>query len=305
MREELGGMKAYSISSAIHTVNAPSAQRVDHLIDWIREANELLRKELDLSPANPVVKNIVSHLSLQLRSRFLPEEIQAVLSNDYIRKNQRQLRDKLSEAEFLAELNDSRAIGNSESSASDTLTGLSAWTIYSALVGQELSTLRPFIRQRGRAEKLPIIFVGSGPMPLSAIILHQLSDANVVCLEMDSVAYDASCLLIERLGLADKVTVVMGNGSEFDYSSCSQIFVASLVRNKMEVLERINQTAYDPLVAIRTAEGMRQIMYEAIDETDLSKQGWRILARTSPQENLVINSTLFLERKNNSNATTG
>jgi len=142
-------------------------------------------------------------------------------------------------------------------------------------------------------------------MPLSSIILHQLSDANVICLEMDSVAYDASCLLLERLGLADKVTVVIGNGSEFDYSSYSQIFVASLVRNKMEVLERIHQTASDPLVAIRTAEGMRQIMYEAIDEVHLNRQGWRILGRTYPQENLVINSTLFLERMNNPNATSG
>ncbi|RJX39559.1 nicotianamine synthase [Paenibacillus pinisoli] len=294
-------MKAYSISSAIHTVNAPSTQRVDHLIDWIRKANELLQKELDLSPANPVVKNIVNHLSLQLRSRYLPEEIQSVLSHEYIRMNQRQLRDKLSEAEFLAELSDSRAIGNSESSVLDTLTGLSAWTIYSALVSQELSMLYPFIREKGSADKLPIIFVGSGPMPLSGIILHQLSNANVICLEMDSIAYDASCLLLERLGLTGKVTVVMGNGSQFDYSPYRHIFVASLVHNKQEVLERIIHTASDPIVAIRTAEGMRQIMYEAIDEADLSKQGWRILGRTCPIENLVINSTLFLERVQNQN----
>lgn len=289
-------MKACSISSVNHTVNAPTTQRVDHLIDWICEANKLLQKEFDLSPANPVVKNIVSHLSLQLRSRYLPEEIQSVLNHEYIRMNHRQLQDKLSEAEFLAELNDSRAIGHSDgsSSALDALTGLSAWMIYSALVSQELSMLRSFIHGKGRAEKPPIIFVGSGPMPLSAIILHQLSDADVICLEMDSAAYDASCILLMRLGLANKVTVVLGNGSEFDYSSYSQIFVASLVRNKMEVLERIIHTASDPIVAIRTAEGMRQIMYEAINEAHLNKQGWQILGRTCPQENVVINSTLFL-----------
>lgn len=292
-------MKGYSISSAIHTVNAPSKQRVDQLIDIIRESNELLQKELDLSPANHAVKNIVSQLTLQLRSRYSPEEIQSVLSHEYIRMNQRPLRDMLSEAEFLAELTDSRIICNSEHSVVDALKGLPAWTIYRALVSQELSTLHPFIRERDRAEKEPIIFVGSGPMPLSSIILHQLSETNVTCLEMDSVAYDASCFLLERLGLTDKVTVVMQNGAEFDYSSYSQIFVASLVRNKKEVLERIIHTAADPLVAVRTAEGMRQIMYEAIDESDLIKQGWRILGRTCPEENLVINSTLFLERVNN------
>jgi len=293
-------MKAYSTSSTVHTVNASRTQTVDNLIDFIREANELLQKELDLSPANHFVKNVISHLSLQLRAPYLPEEIQSVLSNEYIRINHRKLQDKLSEAEFLAELNDSRAICNSERSDLEPLIRLSTWTIYRALVSQELTTLRQFIREGGRAERLPIIFVGSGPLPLSSIILHQLSDMNVICLEMNSVAYDASRLVLERLGLADKVTVVMGNGSEFDYSPYSQIFVASLVRNKMEVLEQIIQTTSDSVVAVRTAEGIRQIMYEAIDEAHLDKQGWRILGRTCPKENLVINSTLFLERVKNS-----
>jgi len=269
---------------------------VDNLITYICEANELLQKEIDMSPANQLVTNITSHLSLQLRSHYLPEEIQSVLSNEYIRMNQRKLQDKLSEAEFLAELSDSRDICKSKSSTSDILTKLPTWNIYKALVSQELSMLRKFIGHEDRLKKLPLIFVGSGPMPLSAIMLHLLSAVEVICVEMDSAAYEASCLLLEHLGLADKVKVVLENGSNFDYSSYSQIFVASLVRNKMEVLEQITQTTSDPLVAVRTAEGLRQIMYEAIDESQLNRQGWQILGRTSPDENLVINSTLFIER---------
>ncbi|HIW35183.1 MAG TPA: hypothetical protein IAA29_20620 [Candidatus Paenibacillus intestinavium] len=290
-------MKAYSTGQTIHTVSAPRIQMVDNLIAFIRDANEFLQKELDLSPANQLVTNIISQLSLQLRSCYLPEEIQSVLSNDYIRTNQRKLQDKLSEAEFLAELSHSRNISKSDSFVLDTLKSLPYWNIYKALVSQELSILRKFIGQDDFTEQLPIVFVGSGPMPLSAIILHLLGDMKVVCLEMDSVAYDASCFLLESLGLADKVTVVMGNGSEYDYSSYNQIFVASLVRNKLEVLEQITLTSSDPLVAVRTAEGTRQIIYEAIDESQLNKQGWRILGRSCPEENLVINSTLFLERE--------
>ncbi|MCR8657549.1 nicotianamine synthase family protein [Paenibacillus endoradicis] len=292
-------MKVYPTSSTIHTVNASRIQMVDNLITFIREANELLQKELDLSPANQLVTRIISQLSLQLRSHYSPEEIQTVLSNDYIRMNQRNLQDKLSEAECLVELSDSRDICKSESSVLDILTKLPYWNIYKALVSQELTRLRQFIREDVQTEKLPIIFVGSGPMPLSPIILHLLGDVKIICLEMDSAAYDASCILLERLGLEDNVTVVMGNGSEFDYSSYRQIFVASLVRNKKEVLEQIIRTNSDPLVAVRTAEGMKKIMYESIDESQLNKQGWRILGRTCPEENLVINSTLFLERGTN------
>lgn len=287
-----------STGSIILTGNESMMQIVDNFICFIREANELLEKELDLSPANQLVTNIIRHLSILLRSRYLPEEIQAVLSNEYIRKNQRKLQDKLSEAEFLAELSDSLHICKSEDSVLDTVTRLPNWNVYMALVSQELSTLRQFIPEDGQTEKSPIVFVGSGPMPLSPIILHLLGNKEVICLEMDSVAYNASSLLIEHMGLETKVTVVMENGSEFDYSAYNRIFVASLVRNKRAVLEQICRTSPNPLVAIRTAEGMRQIMYEAIDESQLNKQGWRILGRTCPEDNLVINSTLFLDRFN-------
>ncbi|MWV44661.1 hypothetical protein GRF59_13665 [Paenibacillus sp. HJL G12] len=288
-------MKASSTGSIIHTGNESGMQRVDSFIAFIREANELLQKETDISPANPLVTDIISHLLLQLRSRYVPEEVQVVLNNEYIRMNQQRLQDKLSEAEFLVELRDSRHFCNLEGPALDIVTSLPNWNSYISLVSQELHILRQFIRQDGHAKKSPIIFVGSGPMPISPIILHLIGGEEVVCLEMDSVAYDASCKLLEHLSLEDKVTVVMGNGSEFDYSSYSRIFVASLVRNKQAVLEQISRTSGDPLVAVRTAEGMKRIMYEAIDESQLNKQGWRILGRTCPEENLVINSTLFLE----------
>jgi len=283
----------------ILTGNTLRMKLVDSFIATICEVNELLQKELDLSPANQLVTNIIRRFTYQLRSRYLPEEIQAVLSSEYVRMNQRQLQDKLSEAEFLAELGDSRRICESGDFVLETFTRLPNWNIYMALVSKELSTLRRFIREDSLAEKSAIVFVGSGPMPLSPIILHLFGDVEVICLEMDTAAYDASSSLLEHLGLGTKVSVIMKNGSDFDYSAYSRIFVASLVRNKQAVLEQISRTSPNPLVAIRTAEGMRQIMYEAVDESQLNKQGWRILGRTRPDDNLVINSTLFLDRVNN------
>lgn len=293
-------MNVYSASSAIHTVNTPRRQSIENLIALIREAHERLQKEVDLSPANPLVTSMINYLSMQLRFSYAPEEVSFVLNNSYIQANQRSLQDKLSEAEFLAELQDCRDICQSEQPLLETLRMLSTWNIYESLVSQELSVLCQLIQQDGHLVKLPIVFVGSGPMPLSGILIHLLSDREVICLEMDAVAYTASCEMIERLGLTDKVTVVKGNGSEFNYHSCGAIFVASLVQNKMDVLDQIAQTASATLVAVRTAEGIRQIRYQAIDESQLNEQGWRIVGRTSPDENLVINSTLFLERVSNS-----
>lgn len=288
-------MEVYSSGSILLTSNTTRIQMVDGFIAFIREVNELLQKEVDLSPANQLVTNMIRRLSLQLRSHYLPEEVQAVLSNEYIRMNQRNLQDKLSEAEFLVELGDSLHISKSEDSVLDNIRRLSYWNIYMALVSEELSTLRRITRADGQKEKSRIVFVGSGPMPLSPIILHLIGDVEVLCLEIDPVAYDSSCFLLERMGLGNKVTVVLENGSDFDYSSYSRVFVASLVRDKLGVLNQIKRTSPDSLVAVRTAEGMKRIMYEAVDESQLKKQGWRILTRTWPEETLVINSTLFLE----------
>lgn len=118
----------------------------------------------------------------------------------------------------------------------------------------------------------------------------------MICLEFDAAAYEASCSLLQYMGLADRVRVIMEDGATYDYGAYSNVIVASLVRNKLAVLEQISRTSPDCLVAVRTAEEMRQIMYEAIDERQLTALGWRLLARTLPIENLVINSTLFLAR---------
>ncbi|WP_435164313.1 nicotianamine synthase family protein [Paenibacillus glycanilyticus] len=290
-------MEGYSTGTAASAGSLPRWQVVDDFIAFIREANELLQKEIDLSPANQLVTSVISRIFAQLRSRYLPEEVQAVLSNEYIQTHKRQLQDKLSEAEFLTELTDSRQAREAQDSGLDAVRNLPNWSVYIALVRKELDTLRGFTDPDSRLEQAPVVFVGSGPMPLSPIIFYLLGDVEVVCLEKDAVAYEASCLLLEHIGLGSKVKVVLENGANYDYGPYKRIFVASLVRNKQAVLEQISRTASDPLVAMRTAEGMKQIMYEAIDEEVLENEGWHILGRTQPDEGLVINSTLFLKHK--------
>jgi protein-L-isoaspartate O-methyltransferase len=97
-------------------------------------------------------------------------------------------------------------------------------------------------------------------------MLQLFGNTEVVALEKDAKVYEASRTLLGRMGLESKVIVKLEEGANFDYSDYDAIFVASLVRNKREVLERISRTSPQTLVAVRTAEGIRQIMYEAIDE---------------------------------------
>ncbi|MDF2836897.1 MAG: Nicotianamine synthase, partial [Paenibacillus sp.] len=250
----------------------------DDLIALVHETYESLKEESDYSPANQRVTGIIKRLSQRLRCAFIKEDevVQAVLANEFVRSNLRSLRRILSRAEFLAELHDSRQLTRSKDSVIDHIGRLSYWNVYVSLVGKELAMLRRLnSRHGGHAnENSPIVFVGSGPLPLSPIVLNRFGGNEIICLEMDSEAYEASCMLLERAGLSNGVKIIQVNGSEFDYSGCNRIFLASLVQNKTEVLNRIAQSSPNPLVAIRTAEGIRQIMYEAVDETHMNELGW-------------------------------
>lgn len=271
-------------------------REANDLIAIVQETFESLKQESDLAPSNQRVTNIIKRLSNRLRCSYINEDVQAVLANEYVRSNLSHLRQLLSRAEFLAELHDSRQMLRSDLSVFESISHLSYWNAYVSLVGKELDMLRLLNGQAGERANSKVVFVGSGPLPLSPILLHRIEGCEVICLDMDVDACETSGLLLERAGISKGVRVVRANGADFDYSGCQRITVASLVQDKPAVLNRIARSASNPLVAIRTAVGMKQIMYESIDESLLSEHGWRIQGRTEPQERLVINSTLFLER---------
>lgn len=270
------------------------AHTVDDFIALVREVGEVLARETDLSPANEAVTAMIDRLKHRLRMPYTPAEIQSVLRNEHIRRLHRELLVNLSEAESQTELFDARQLCRSGQSGLDMITRLSYWGIYEALVSRELDLLRRLSREQELSDA-PAVFVGSGPLPLSAILLRLYSHMEVICLEIDAAACETSRALLHRLGLEEHVVVLQQNGASFDYSPYRSVFVASLVTNKLQVLEQIRRTRPDALVAVRTAEGMRQLMYETLDETLLQARGWDILERTSPQEGLVINSTLFMK----------
>lgn len=285
---------AARMEAAIQAEEAVGKSKAHDLIQTIIRASELLGSEKDLSPANRRVTEIVGRLSAMLRIDYLPEEVEAVLHHECLLSNANSLREKLGEAEFLAELADAKRMVARGIAGLESLVRLPYWDIYVALVSAEIAELRSIEGRAGLQDGSPIVFVGGGPMPLSPILAQLLSGHEVVCLDMNPAACEASFRLLQKAGLETKIKVVTEDGASFDYSSCRCVFVASLVQNKLEVLQRIAHTAFNPLVAVRTASGMKRIMYEGVDENELARLGWRIQGRTRPDAGLVINSTIFL-----------
>ena len=293
---ELGQIEGLMEPGLKSSGNPENPKKVGALLRVIRETNELLQQSEDLTPDNLLVRSMMERLSLLLQLHYSAQEVQTVLQDAYMVQHLTMLQQKWARAEFELELADARHFYRCKEFHEERFQKLPYWPVYKSLVAAELAMLKPYLAFAQWEKASPIVFVGSGPMPLSSIILHLCSGMEIICLDSDQTACQSSSSLLAQAGLTHGIKVVMEKGEAFDYSPYRIIFVASLVRDKWSVLSQINATSPDSLVAVRTAEGMRQIRYEAVDEAELIKQGWRIVDRTRPESGLVINSTLILER---------
>ena len=84
----------------------------------------------------------------------------------------------------------------------------------------------------------------------------------------------------------------MNDGALHDYTEFDLVWIASLVPNKEEILECIFQTNPDTTVAIRSVDGIRQLLYEPVDATKFSKVACEEVGRTIA-DTFTINSNMY------------
>jgi L-amino acid N-acyltransferase YncA len=108
-----------------------------------------------------------------------------------------------------------------------------------------------------------ILFIGSGPFPITAILLHVLTKQKIECLEKDETSASISRRALARLNLQDKVIVHVGDGVTFDMSKYDLILNALLAKPKWEIVRNIRRSAKSTcLLLCRTSFGLRRLLYE-------------------------------------------
>lgn len=127
---------------------------------------------------------------------------------------------------------------------------------FERLIEREVSLLDGHMPSR-------VLFIGSGPMPITALCLQHRIETRVDCLERDPEAVSESRLVLDRLGYAEKIHVLHGRGEMIDVSSYDVILVALLAKPKHAILESIARTCRDDVrIICRTSEGSRCFFYE-------------------------------------------
>jgi hypothetical protein len=272
---------------------AKSIKLKEQLINQYKQAYKILMDEHDLSPNNPIINQTLYSLVTNLGQFFEHEMEDEILSDHEIGKIRRDMLRKLETAETLMEFY------YAEKFIQDTpninhLRKFIYWDNYERLVEIELNKLFAIIE---RQQLSSIVFVGSGPLPLSTILIQQKTGKPVVCLDINTEAYDMGKKLIDQYSLQHSLEYVLADGASYHYDGYDLVWIASLVPNKEEVVKRIYETNPNAIVAIRSVDGIYQLLYEPVDATIFQNVVYEELGRTKANSS-IINSTIFYRFQN-------
>jgi hypothetical protein len=107
-----------------------------------------------------------------------------------------------------------------------------------------------------------VAVIGSGPFPISAIILANVFGTRVTAVECHRDSADLSEQVIRKLGLQNVVHVVCGFGQDLVASNVSAAIIALLAKPKDAILKNIFRNyAHCTSVICRTSHGIRQALY--------------------------------------------
>ncbi|XP_077217227.1 nicotianamine synthase-like [Tasmannia lanceolata] len=168
----------------------------------------------------------------------------------------------------------------------------------------KLSSLEcTILSQNGVVEPKRVAFVGSGPMPLTSIIMatHHLKSTCFDNYDIDELANNMACKLVatdtelERR-MRFKTCDIMDVREELGGFDC--IFLAALVgmskEEKVGILEHIRKYMKSGgILLVRSANGARGFLYPVVEVEDLD--GFEVLSIFHPTDD-VINSIVLVRK---------
>ena len=143
-------------------------------------------------------------------------------------------------------------------------------------------------------ENTKLVFIGSGPLPVTLIMFNKMFGCKCVGIEVQPSVAKLSRHIIRRLGLADDIEIVIGDERYVKHLDYDVVMVAAFAIPKDKVFgnlwEIINP---DTPILYRTYSGMRQMLYEPVKDVDL--RGFHEEKRVLPTGN--VNNTSVLVKK--------
>jgi len=108
-----------------------------------------------------------------------------------------------------------------------------------------------------------LLFIGSGPMPITALCLQHRLGTQIDCLERYPEAVSESQMVMKKLRMEGAINVFQGLGENHDMSKYDVILIALLAKPKEAILQNILQHCDDDVrIICRTSDNSRHVFYE-------------------------------------------
>jgi hypothetical protein len=262
-------------------------QRTADMIARVKRAHATLVTEKDLSPNNPAINEALTSLVGGVTQNWTAAEEAAVLAHPDVANVREEMVGKLAIAEGEMEKYWAAHFNARGKLDAEDFKDFIYWGCYDRLVNGEIRAMP----KAAFTKDAKIAFVGSGPLPLTALILHQKTGLKITCVDNDPAACALSRELLQKAGIGG-IDVVCAAGAEFDYKDYPVVFIASLVPHKDKVVEKIRAAKTEAWIGLRSAERLHILLYDPVDEATLRAAGCTFSSRTR-HDNKTINTTLF------------
>jgi hypothetical protein len=280
---------------------------VQAYIGHVTSVHAFLNEQSDLSPRNVKVNAALHafvHDTMKARSQ---EEVAAILNMPTIRQVAPGLRRLLGRAEHEMEFYCASAMIGGEMGAEGRFSSYGNFIYrsnYEALVAAELQAMKwhiePLAIEFGRES---VAFVGSGPLPISAIMFHMQTGSQVICIDSDEKACSLGRQLVLYLAanepgcedLDKAIQFSHARGEDYDYATHPVVFIASLVEAKEPVVMRIMETSQVAATTIvRGAEGLSTLLYDPEDRMAAQEEyNAYLTGKTRPSPDAINRSFIY------------
>ena len=157
---------------------------------------------------------------------------------------------------------------------------------FETLIKRELSLLTDLKLKR-------ILVIGSGALPVSALLVHLQTGAPVDCLPRGPETIEISRQVIERAGYSGAVQVSGAQISEIDLKGYDLVLIELPLTQKKSILKSLRKRCRpDCLVLCRTTHGLRKLLHQSTPEND--RRGFHIKTEQRAGHDQTI-STWLLE----------
>ncbi len=124
-------------------------------------------------------------------------------------------------------------------------------------------SLKNEIRLAGICSTDKVAFVGSGPFPITAILVHKFTHAHLDCIEIKTSSANLSKKVIAQLGYNNSIRVINNDALRINYSQYTVIIFAILAKPLDKLIETVwRQAAKGTRMVYRSAELIRQAFYK-------------------------------------------